>query len=281
MLDDVLETADDTQLTCALGWGHDLGASPWPGRRLASPRIERIVRAVARNRRPHSLSAPERRGERESAERECVLLAAIEAKLISGPTEWEATLLAIAADLLQAQDFPLPVRRATRRCLARLGSPRAFAWARANVDRDGEAGAAAISLIADLAEPADARWLCDLLTEALTHDNIYAQCDLVDGLARLRHVAAAGIIDEVFDGTVYSYLRTRCAAASALLAPDFAERRAIECLDDCEPETRALGVAHARDRISEVRERIRGMAEDPMEEDRNRRAAAARITQWR
>ncbi|MEV2224568.1 hypothetical protein AB0E01_32490 [Nocardia vinacea] len=280
LLDDVLEVADDTQLTCALGWDHDLTASPWLQWRQASPRIERIVRAVARNRRPHGLSAPERRAERESAERECVLRAAIEARLISGPTEWEPTLLAIATDLLQAQDFPLPVRHATRRCLARLSSPRALAWARANADLDGDAGAAAISLIAEFAEPADGPRLCDLLKDALAQGNIYAQCDLVDGLARLGHVAAVGIIDEIFDGAVYSYLRTRCAAASALLSPDFAEHPAIECLDDCESETRALGVTHASDRMPMVRERIRGMAEDVTEEDCNRRTASARIAQW-
>lgn len=93
-------------------------------------------------------------------------------------------------------------------------------------------------------------------------------------------MAAVGIIDEIFDGTVYSYLRTRCAAASALLSPDFAEHRAIECLDDCESETRALGVTHASDRMPMVRERIRGMAEDVTEVDCNRRTASARIAQW-
>lgn len=153
--------------------------------------------------------------------------------------------------------------------------------ARANADLDGDAGAAAISLLADFAEPADGPRLCDLLKDALAQGNIYAQCDLVDGLARLGHVAAVGIIDEIFDGTVYSYLRTRCAAASALLSPDFAEYRAIECLDDCESETRALGVTHASDRMPMVRERIRGMAEDVTEEDCNRRTASARIAQWR
>ncbi|MFI7670583.1 hypothetical protein [Nocardia sp. NPDC049526] len=82
------------------------------------------------DRRPHGLSAPEHRVERESMERECVLRAAIEAKLISGPAGWETTLPAIATDLLRAHDFPLPVRLATRRCLARLSSPGALAWAR-------------------------------------------------------------------------------------------------------------------------------------------------------
>ncbi|WP_329409457.1 hypothetical protein OG563_43895 [Nocardia vinacea] len=65
------------------------------------------------------------------------------------------------------------------------------------------------------------------------------------------------------------------------MSPNFAEHRAIECLDDCESETHALGVIHASDRTPMVRERIRGMAEDVTEEDRNRRTACARIAQWR
>lgn len=70
------------------------------------------------------------------------------------------------------------------------------------------------------------------------------------------------------------------AALVAELGIEPARLRAIECLDDCESETRALGVIHASDRMPMVRERIRGMAEDVTEEDYNRRTAAARITQW-
>ncbi|MFX0577987.1 hypothetical protein [Nocardia nepalensis] len=144
------------------------------------------------------------------------LRAAIAAQLVSAPAksmdqpEWEAALLAIATDLLHPQDFPLPVRMATRRCLARLNSPRALAWARANAALDSDAGPTAIAMITD-----------------------------------------------------------------------FAERQAIECLYDCESETRTLAIAHASTRIPEVRESIRGIAEDPSEEEGNRRAAAARILLWR
>jgi hypothetical protein len=270
LLDDVLDVADDAQLTCALGWGHDLSAPPWPQWRLASPRIARVVRAVERL--PRGVSTPDRRRERESAERDCVLRAAMGAQLISAPAksmdqpEWEAVLLAIATDLLE--DFPLPVRRATRRCLARLNSPRARAWARANAALDSGTGPTAIAMITDLAETADTARLFELLVDAFERGNdyIYAQCDLVDGLARLGHVGGIGTIEEIFEGTVYSRLRTRCADALARLSPDFAEHQAIECLYDCESETRAIAIAHASIRIPEVRERIRGIAEDPTEE---------------
>lgn len=286
LLDDVLDIADDTQLTCALGWGHDLSVPPWPEWRVVSPRIERVVRTIEQ--RPRGVATPDRRMDREAAERESVLHAAIGARLISAPVksidpaEWEATLLAIAADLLREHDFPLSVLLATRRCLVHLNSPGALAWARTNATLDGDAGPAAISMIADRGETGDAAMLFELLADAFERGDeyIYAQCDLVDGIARLGHVAGIGLIDEIYAGTVYSYLRARCAAALARLAPDFAEHRAVECLDDCEAETRVLAIAHVNTRISGIRERIRAIAEDPTEEDTNRRAAATRIMEW-
>ncbi|WP_433721994.1 hypothetical protein ACQP0C_20185 [Nocardia sp. CA-129566] len=60
----------------------------------------------------------------------------------------------------------------------------------------------------------------EILADAFERGNeyIYAQCDLVDGLARLGHVAGIGLIEEIYEGTVYSYLRARCAAALARIA---------------------------------------------------------------
>lgn len=87
--------------------------------------------------------------------------------------------------------------------------------------------------------------------------------------SRRRHArrprAAVGTIGAVSGGAVNPYPRTLCAATLALLSPDFAEHRAIGS-DDCKSETRAIGVAHASDRLPEVRERIHLMAADSTEE---------------
>lgn len=283
LLDDVLEVADDEQLQSTIGWLGNLSAPPWPDWRRASARIERVAAAAAGSRSAGSRPKFDR-ATRSAAHRERVLRAAIESGLItaiSGPEltdeRWETTLLGIASDMLQSEDRR--VRIAVRRCLRNLRSPRALAWARANTALDGYAGSVALSLIADIAETSDAPWLLELLVEAVARGNgyLYEQCDLVDGLARLGNVVSIATVEEIFDNTVYSRLRERCAAALSSLAADFADERAVECLDDCESETRAIAIAHANMLVPEVRERIGRIADDLTEEDTNRRAATTRI----
>ncbi|MEV0298228.1 hypothetical protein [Nocardia sp. NPDC050710] len=288
LLDEVLEVADDEQLGSALarfGRFGDVSAPPWPEWRRASARIERIVAAVERTRsaREHPVFD---RATREAAERERVLRAAVESNLIAATSvrrlteeRWETTLLGIAPDLLQDKESPHVTRMAVRRCLRRLRSPDALAWARANAALDGAVGWTALPLFADLAETSDAPRLLSLLVEAVAGGNIhiYDQFDLVAALGRLDHVAGIATVADIFDTTVYSYLRTQCATTLSRLAPDFAAERAAECLDDCEPGTRRIGITHANMSVPEVGERIRRIADDPTEEDGNRRAAALRI----
>jgi hypothetical protein len=227
------------------------------------------------------------RAARDRADREHVLRAAAESHLATAPSapdevsgeRWETTLLGIAADILQDETHPDAVRIAVRRCLRTLGAPRTLAWARTHVTLDGYAGSTARSLFADLAEISDAPRLHELLTEALArgNDHIYDQCNLVDALARLGHGAGVTTIEEIFDTTVYSYLRSRCALALSRLSTDFADERAVECLDDCESRTRRIAIAHANISVPEVSERFGRIAQDPTENGDNRRAAATRI----
>lgn len=163
--------------------------------------------------------------------------------------------------------------------MRKLRSPRALAWARANAALDGVIEWTALPLFADLAEPPDAPRLLELLTEAVTHGNthLYDQYSLVSALGRLDHVASAATVEAIFDSTVYSYLRTQCAETLSRVATDFATDRAAECLDDCESETRRIGIAHANVSIPEIRERVSRRADDPTEDDNNRQAAATRI----
>ncbi|QIS12239.1 hypothetical protein [Nocardia arthritidis] len=289
LLDEVLEVADDEQLESALTsyrW-FDLSRPPWPDWRGASARIERVI-AVAEQTRAARERPVFDRAAREAAARERVLRAAIESDLITAASaselteeRWETTLLAIAPDLLQ--ESPSVIRIAVRRCLKKLRSPHALTWARANAALDGAVAWAALRLFADVAETSDAPWLLELLTEAVARGNdyLYQQYDLVAALGRLDHVAGLATVEGIFDNTVYSVLRKQCAMTLSRLAPDFAEGRAVECLDDCESETREFAVAHADMSAPEVCERIGRMADDPTEDDDNRRAAAARILQRR
>ncbi|WP_433566520.1 hypothetical protein ACQP1O_15740 [Nocardia sp. CA-151230] len=172
------------------------------------------------------------------------------------------------------------VRIAVRRQLRRLRSPRASAWARAHADLNSSIGGAALSLLTDIAEKSDAPRLFDCLeaTRGGGDDYIYDQCSLVDALGRLDHVPAVPVVEAIFDSTVYSYLRIRCAEALSRLSTDFPRGRAIECLTDCEERTREIAIRHADMSVPGVRERLGLIAADPMEADENRRAATTRIS---
>ncbi len=147
-----------------------------------------------------------------------------------------------APELLKSRETPASTRIAVRRCLRELRTPRALTWARANANFDDAVGSTALSLFAGLAETSDAPRLLEFLTEAVRcgNDYIYDQCELVTALGRLNHSAGATTVDQIFEDTVYSYLRRLCAVSLSRSTPNFAHTRAIECLDDCESGARPL-----------------------------------------
>lgn len=195
------------------------------------------------------------------------------------PPEWRqssARIERVAAAADEARLTPVPTHQRPPR---KARSPQTLEWARANAGLDNDFDGTALSLYAKLAEPSDAPRLLEMLDATLGRGNeaIYDQCNLVEGIARLRHSPASPTVESIFDTTVYSYLRKKCALALSRCAPDFASGRAIECLDDCESDTREVGIEHANIANPEVHERIRLISEDPTEEESTRRAAALRI----
>jgi len=118
-----------------------------------------------------------------------------------------------------------------------------------------------------------------LLRAVLKHLNdedwLYRVCDAVDGLAKLADREAVPELEQVFQEATYSYLRRRTARALAITSDRFAEGYGVECLWDCEEETRAVGCAAASWSSSTVRDRIAEIADDNFE-DRKVRALAAR-----
>ncbi|MGW4247708.1 hypothetical protein [Nocardia sp. NPDC004722] len=274
LLEEVLAVADDTQLNWALAWTGDL-PEPWARWRAQSPRIERLLAAREQERQVSGsgLSLSAARRARATAERELIMNAAGVAD-----TGWEPTLLAIAPALLADVSTPLRVRVAVRRQLKQLRSPRALAWARANAGMDGDLAYQALSLLCEIGDFGDAEMFLDYVkaTGIESNDTIYAQCTLVSGLTRLAFASAVPMFETLFETTVYSYLRERCALGLSALAPDFAHERAFECLTDAESGIRAIGIAHVDLSIPRVRERLTRIAADAMEDDANRRAAAVR-----
>ncbi|AYF74529.1 hypothetical protein D7D52_12390 [Nocardia yunnanensis] len=284
LLDELLEVADDEQLGRAVAWSFDLGAPPWPQWRAQSPRVDRVLwaeeqRVAQRRPVPHV--------DRSAAERERILDAAVERGLLSpgeatglDDSRWEATLLRVAPQLLADRSLPAAARIATRRQMMRQHSPDALAWARSKAGLDGTLGHQALAMLSASGEAPDAAELLDHLAISSEggQDSIAVQCTLVDGLTRLAYRPAAPIFESLFDTTVYSYLRERCALGLGCISGDFARGRAVECLTDAEAGTRGVGVTHADLSMPDVRERLVRMAEDAMEEEGNRRAASIRIS---
>lgn len=288
LLEEALGVADDEQLHWAIEWDQDFSAGPWPVWKRASARIDRVISDVERKRArlPTGPSGP---AARDAAERERILRVAAESGLVqeispAGITDelWEGVLWNVAPTVLAEGAATPAVRVAVRRQLRRLRSPRALAlaWARAHADLDGSIGSAALSLLTDIGEKSDAPRLFDHLEAAHGggNDYIYDQCSLVDALTRLDHVPAVPVVEAIFDSTVYSYLRIRCAEALSRLSAEFPRGRAVECLTDCEEQIRAIAIGHVDISVRAVRERLGLIAADPMEGDDNRLAAATRIS---
>lgn len=105
---------------------------------------------------------------------------------------------------------------------------------------------------------------------------LYRVCDAVDGLAKLADQEAVPELERVFREARYSYLRRRAARAHAITSDRFTESYAVECLWDCEVDTRALGCVVASWASATVRKRIAEMAGDRFEDRKVRVLAACR-----
>ncbi|MFD3702445.1 hypothetical protein ACFWUP_04810 [Nocardia sp. NPDC058658] len=292
LLDDVLDVADDDQLRWSIGMDRH-GRTSLPQWRGADPRIDRAFAAGEAVR----ASWAREPAERQVSERDLVLRAAAESNLAAPASaadlteeQWEATLLTIVTDDRRSVDhcWAPRSRRALRHAIEKSGSPAVLAWSRSmftsrsrsDIDQEGYLEWLAFSMFTRVSATAsDGPRLNELLVDAAAreHDGIGDQYELVDALARLDHVAATTTIENLYDTTVYAWLRRRCAAALSRLSPDFADERAVECLDDCESETRAIAIASVDPLVDDVRARLLRIADDPTEEDDNRRAAAARV----
>ena len=133
------------------------------------------------------------------------------------------------------------------------------------IGEEGKTGQLAIHMVADWPAPTDAPLMRSVLERLGDDDWLYRICDAADALARLADTTAAPQLERVFRETTYSYLRRRAARALAVVSDRFAQDLAIECLWDCEEETRAIGCATAAWSSSRARERIAEIASDRLQ----------------
>jgi len=121
----------------------------------------------------------------------------------------------------------------------------------------------------------DAPLLRSALNDFADDDLLYSVCDAVDGLAKLRDRDAVPQFELIFADTTYSLLRHRAARALAATSTTFAEGLAIECLWDCEEQTRRVGCVTSSWTSSDARQRLTELAADRLQ-DRGIRSTATR-----
>lgn len=186
----------------------------------------------------------------------------------------DESLVPFAEALLRTS--PIGVTRAwPLRYLRALATPTPLRLARAWLGLDDARGDAALMILRDRAEAVDIPRLRQVLDGAEDYGTI---CDVVDAMHRVPEAVPYPELEIVYLRASYSYARSRAAAAMAATDPHFGASYAVECLWDCEPETRAIGATWAEP-TARVLTRLRELADDEYEEPSVRAAAGRRLVE--
>ncbi|RBM24068.1 HEAT repeat domain-containing protein [Streptomyces sp. PT12] len=151
---------------------------------------------------------------------------------------------------------------------ARMRGDAALARARRWAERTDDLGACAAVLLARRGGPRDAPLVLAALYRAVrTHGTDARELrPLVEGVGRLAVPRAVPVLRHVYRETSSSHLRGHTAAALAATDGSFPAGFAVECLWDCEEDTREVGARCATTVDSRVVERLRRLATDPAEQ---------------
>ncbi|WP_062215931.1 hypothetical protein [Streptomyces sp. NBRC 109706] len=159
------------------------------------------------------------------------------------------------------------VRRAALAAFARMTGPQALDQARRWAVRGDELGTAAAALLARRGSATDAPRVLAALQRAVRTGGSDSRelRPLVEGVGRLCVTAAVPVLRHLYRRTPSSQLRCHAARALAATDPAFPSGLAVECLWDCEEETRQLAAEFATTGDSRAVERMRRLATDPAE----------------
>ncbi|MBO1416983.1 HEAT repeat domain-containing protein [Streptomyces sp. FH025] len=195
---------------------------------------------------------------------------------------------AAALELIEAAaaDVDDRIVRAALELLGRMRGPEVLAQARRWADpasggADSALGEAAVQLLADAGEPADAPLVVAGLRRWISARGVSGTGlgSLVDGAGRLAAADAVPVLRHIYGEAASSELRGRAARALAVTDVHFPEGPAVECLWDCEESTRELAARHvATTGDARVLERLRRLAADPAEEAEVHAAVRGRLT---
>ncbi|MBM7519800.1 hypothetical protein [Nocardioides nitrophenolicus] len=166
-----------------------------------------------------------------------------------------------------------PARATAYRFVTALPSAVSLPLARSWLSHTDGRGAVASAVFAKHAEVEDAPAVRAALAVA---DDYYTMTSLAHALGRLAEVGPFPELDEIYLHSAYSYARARAVQAMATTDSAFAERRAMECLWDCEESVRVQGALLAPMEQAAL-DRLRQLAADELEDPDVRAAARARL----
>jgi hypothetical protein len=104
--------------------------------------------------------------------------------------------------------------------------------------------------------------------------DIYVVCSLAEALGRYAGHGPFEELSRAYEQIPYSYGRRFVVSALAATDPTFAGDVAVDCLWDCEPETRQLAASHVDRRIRLAAQRLAELAADAAQAPSVRRTAA-------
>ncbi len=104
--------------------------------------------------------------------------------------------------------------------------------------------------------------------------DIYVVCSLAEALGRYQGHGPFDELSRAYEQIPYSYGRRFVVSALAATDPTFAGVGAVDCLWDCEAETRQLAATYVDRRIRLASQRLEELAADEAQAASVRRAAA-------
>ncbi|MCK1817925.1 HEAT repeat domain-containing protein, partial [Streptomyces sp. XM4011] len=178
-----------------------------------------------------------------------------------------------------AQDPRPELAGAAVTAYARMNDDGALRQARSWLERTDELGSTAAVMLARRGSAPDAPGVLAALRRVVrTRGTDAAELRaLVEGVARLAIGPAVPVLRHIYRQTVSSQLRGHTARALAATDPTFASGFAVECLWDCEEDTREVAARHAATADTRVLERLRTLAADPTEQEGVQTAVRGRL----
>ncbi|MGP4111791.1 HEAT repeat domain-containing protein [Streptomyces sp. 4N509B] len=214
---------------------------------------------------------------------------ALRAAAADGPPAARAAALRHLAERGDPEVFPLleaasaaadgDVARAAVTAFSRMSDRGALAQARRWADRPDELGSCAAAMLASRGDASDAPGVMAALLRAVRGRGCDARelGPLVEGAGRLGVRNAVPVLRHVYRETASSQLRGHTARALAATDPSFAAGFAVECLWDCEEDSRELAARFVATGDARVVERLRRLAADPAERAEVQTAVRGRL----